>query len=316
MASCSPSAPLECKQGDLTAKHGPVTVGKKQSMFTKQWVADPGLSLPELRGSRSLYLTLFDVDHPDSFLACAQIRVLEAKIATARFRHNGVTGHIGFTQTSPFHPVQTDVALQGLHHGAGTFHIHEFPVPPRLEVEDTPCTATGRHYNPFNKDASSSPPQAAGSSDQYEVGDLSGKYGSLATEEDVAGSFVDPSITLFGRLSVVGRSVVIHKSPGPDRWVCANIEQEGLRETLTAVATFTYPIGGYIMFRQEADNPMADTSVYVEGLVYTDGSKNTTDSHPWHVHVEVPGKDFFNWTGRCLSAKGHFNPYHISKEDG
>ena len=123
-------------------------------------------------------------------------------------------------------------------------------------------------------------------------------------------------------------------------------------------ATFTYPVGGRIIFRQEADEPLSDTmvsflliwfssiscenvvgcndslyqntmlalrifhlpsfgsKVYVEGLVYTDGSKNQSDSHAWHVHNEVPGKDFFNWTGRCLSAGGHFNPYRISKEDG
>ena len=61
--------------------------------------------------------------------------------------------------------------------------------------------------------------------------------------------------------------------------------------------------------------PLLD-QVYVEGLVYTDGSKNDSGSHAWHVHNEIPGKDFFNWTGRCLSAGGHFNPYRISKEDG
>ena len=27
-----------------------------------------------LQGSRSLYLTLFDIEHPDSFLACAQVQ--------------------------------------------------------------------------------------------------------------------------------------------------------------------------------------------------------------------------------------------------
>jgi len=98
--------------------------------------------------------------------------------------------------------------------------------------------------------------------------------------------------------------------------VCANIEPDGVREVKTAVATFTYPVGGRIIFRQEADEPLSDTMVYVEGLVYTDGSKNHSDSHAWHVHNEIPGKDFFNWTGRCLSAGGHFNPYRISKEDG
>ena len=30
-------------------------------------------------------------------------------------------------------------------------------MPPRLEVEDAPCGQTGRHFNPYNVDASSSP---------------------------------------------------------------------------------------------------------------------------------------------------------------
>ena len=83
-----------------------------------------------------------------------------------------------------------------------------------MQLDDAVCGDTGKHFNPFNVDKSSSPPNGQGSSDQYEVGDLSGKYGDLAMKTEVAGSFVDPSITLFGRLSIVGRSVVIHKSPG------------------------------------------------------------------------------------------------------
>ena len=42
-------------------------------------------------------------------------------------------------------------------------------MPPRLEVEDAPCGQTGRHFNPYNVDASSSPQSGEGSSDQYEV---------------------------------------------------------------------------------------------------------------------------------------------------
>ena len=189
-------------------------------------------------------------------------------------------------------------------------------MPGRLEPGDAPCGQTGQHYNPFRVDANSSPPAGQGSTDQYEVGDLSGKYGNLANRQQVAGSFVDPSLTLFGRLSVVGRSVVIHKSPVPHQWVCANIEPEREQGLLTAVATFTYPVGGRVVFRQEKDAPLSDTMVYVEGLLYTDGSKERTDSHAWHVHMQVPGKDFFNWTGCCKSAGEQFNPYRVSREEG
>ena len=54
--------------------------------------------------------------------------------------------------------------------------------------------------------------------------------------------------------------------------MCANIRQEDT-DLITAVATFTYPIGGRGFFRQDINNALADTQIYVEGLVYTDGTK-------------------------------------------
>ena len=282
-------------------------------MFTKKYYSDTSMSLPDLQGSRSLYLTLYDAEHPDSFLACAKINEIKSKRGVAKFEHDGIRGHISISQASPFHPAILDVELGGLHDVAGSFHIHEFPVPTRHELDDVTCAQTGGHFNPYNVDKSTSPGVATGSVDQYEVGDLSGKFGDLKGRERVQGKFVDPSLNLWGPNSVLGRSVVIHHSPVPSRWVCTNIELEG-SNMMTAVVTFTYPIGGRIIFRQELDNDQADTMVYVEGLVYTDGTKNFTRDHRWHVHNDIPGKDYFNWTGRCLSAGSHFNPYRITED--
>ena len=70
--------------------------------------------------------------------------------------------------------------------------------------------------------------------------------------------------------------MVIHKSPVPHRWVCANVELAGVganRQMLTAVARFTYPVAGQIIFRQDADDPFSDTAVLVDGLLYSDGTK-------------------------------------------
>ena len=111
---------------------------------------------------------------------------------------------------SPFHPVGARVALSGLAGPggpAGGFHVHEFPVPRRRDAEDNPCARTAGHFNPFNVDKSLSPAAGEGSFDEYEVGDLSGKYGGLADREERSDAFVDPSLSLFGRYSVVGRYV-------------------------------------------------------------------------------------------------------------
>ena len=156
-------------------------------MFTKKYYSDTSMSLPDLEGSRSLYLTLYDAEHPDSFLACAKINEIKPKHGVAKFGHDGIRGHISIKQTSPFHPAVLDVELNGLHDVAGSFHIHQYPVPTRHDLEDVPCAQTGGHFNPFNVDKSSSPPTAAGSVDQYEVGDLSGKFGDLTGREEVAG---------------------------------------------------------------------------------------------------------------------------------
>lgn len=56
-----------------------------------------------------------------------------------------------------------------------------------------------------------------------------------------------------------------------------------------------------------------ETTVLVEGLVYSDGSsQNTTREHRWGIHVNPPGKDYFNWTARCVSAGPVFNPFMVS----
>ena len=86
---------------------------------------------------------------------------------------------------------------------------------------------TGGHFNPFNVDASFGPPAGVGGDHEYEVGDLSGKYGGLEGMEKRRGCFLDTNLSLFGKNSIVDKSVVIHKSPRGDRWVCVDIELEG-----------------------------------------------------------------------------------------
>jgi len=80
----------------------------------------------------------------------------------------------------------------------------------------------------------------------------------------------------------------------------------------TAGVVFRYPIVGRVIFRQARDQPWSDTTVIVETLVHSDGiSLNNTADHRWAVHVEARGKDYYNWTGRCLSAGEMYNPYKV-----
>lgn len=50
-----------------------------------------------------------------------------------------------------------------------------------------------------------------GTLDQYEMGDLSGKFGTLDNKKRYMMMYNDTMLPLFGLRSVLGRSVVIHK---------------------------------------------------------------------------------------------------------
>lgn len=50
-----------------------------------------------------------------------------------------------------------------------------------------------------------------GTTDQYEIGDLSGKFGTLENRKKYISTFNDTILPLFGSRSVLGRSIVIHK---------------------------------------------------------------------------------------------------------
>jgi Cu/Zn superoxide dismutase len=104
-----------------------------------------------------------------------------------------------------------------------TYHIHE----KQLQVAD--CITAGAHFNPTN--ASFGTPSYPKSPSEnwalFEVGDLSGKYGTFKGTPD--GRFpgrnaTDPTLSLnpSSPNSIVGRSIVIHGTNGT-RIGCANI---------------------------------------------------------------------------------------------
>ena len=138
--------------------------------------------------------------------------------AVATFSMSGVSGTMTFSQAISTSPTTVTLKLSGLASLAGDFHVHVQPIQP---ASGTPCGSaeTGGHYNPLNVAAgqcSVSAPQLC------EVGDLSGKSGSLVGLDVADRVWYDSNLPLSGPYSIVGRSVVIHKANG-ERWVCANI---------------------------------------------------------------------------------------------
>ncbi|XP_066945953.1 uncharacterized protein Rsod [Macrobrachium rosenbergii] len=301
-----------CPQGLLTNTHGKLRIGSKRSRFSRKFYTDTKFALPDLTGPRRLYLAVMGALHPDHLWDCAKLREIEPKVGRAVFSSLGVFGEIKMEQQSVFSPTDLTLDLKGLAKEAGGFHVHLLPAYPPKNAHDFPCGATSGHYNPYDVDVSTSPEPGHGSHDQYELGDLSGKHGMLLDLEDTFATVTDHNLPLFGPRSVMTRSIVIHKASGA-RWVCANIRP--LTPYIRAVVTFRYPLIGEIIFEQEAKDPMADTHIFVSHLVYSDGSRNDTGKHRWHIHQNIPGKDFYNWTMRCVSAGAHYNPYKVSLEE-
>ena len=120
--------------------------------------------------------------------------------------------------------------------------------------QEFPCEGSSLydHWNPYNVSTSLSPPPAVGTPDQYEMGDLSGKFGVLDGLVSLDAAFNDTRLPLFGTSAVLGRSVVIHKKDNNVRWSCSSIERgyaPGEARELRAIASFHHPLGyawGYI----------------------------------------------------------------------
>lgn len=194
-------------------------------------------------------------------------------------------------------------------------------------------------YNPFNVKQNEVPPPGFGTQDQYAMGDLTGKlqnrnhnyihnyFISAGGNNELNGIYWDVFLPLQGPNSINNRGLIIEKfnRSNPQNittniWTCGTLilydnnfsEQMTI---LTAEVLYRYPIVGRILFRQPLDKPWLDTIILVEYLIHADGStQNNSDSHRWAVHLDAPGKDFYDWQQRCISTKDIYNPYKVEYE--
>lgn len=261
------------------------------------------------------------------------------------FNAKGVTGEITFYQRSLFEPTWLNFTVHSaknelkentayLRRLAG-FQVRSLPPDPiKLGASDF-CDTMGQTYNPLNINEKDLPPAGYGTQDQYPVGDLSGKLQSrnidyphnyllpLTPSNELNGIYWDVFLPIKGSNSIINRGLAIEEynrsvvQTTRAIWSCGTISlyQENRHyqmQMITAQVHFRYPIVGRILFRQPMNNSLDDTSIIIEYLIHADGSSvNTTDKHRWAIHAEPPGKDFYNWTGRCLSTGQIYNPYNV-----
>lgn len=246
---------------------------------------------------------------------CAMIYAVERKKVSAVMNMRGIKGHFSFIQASPFDVTEVKLNLTGLNKKVGPYHVHLFPVPAAQMLESAQCSNdnVGGHWNPFNVNTSAaSYPNGPGQThDMYEVGDLSNKHLSLAGKDEAEESFKDFHLPLFGLNSIVGRSVVIHKTDG-SRYACTSIGYPG--EVVVSRARFQTPVVGDMWFTQLKDNPLSDVSIFTD-LAYGNPSTAPTKNHNWHVHTYPISSENDNDENRCSTAGGHWNPYSVNTTD-
>ncbi|CAH2230559.1 jg8887 [Pararge aegeria aegeria] len=278
---------------------------------------------------RNLYVVIFDDRHTDSFLACAKLRLTPPKFTKALINMDGIRGTVEFTQRSPFDPTWANFQLGAADQDYESnlrfvssmlqYSVRELP-PKALEAKqwNNICNTTGNLYNPTEVDLKNLPPPGMGTQDQYPVGDLLGKYKDRTEYlnhkyllpglvNELSGAYWDVFLPLSGRHSVMHRAVILTRRP-PQREICATILSyeygtEYQTQMSTAQVTFRYPLVGRAILRQPLERPWEDTTIIIESMVHADGASiNNTFEHRWAIHENPPGKDYYNWTARCLSA--------------
>lgn len=255
-----------------------------------------------------VFFVLFEEEDPKSILACAALTEIKPRSARVRFPSSAdavVSGSISFAQESPFDATKVDVSLK-LTKKAYSYGIDLIPTIRRRKNEPKSCPNIKETiYNPFFKDPEEIPPEGLGTSDQYAVGDLSGKFGTLSNKNNEVFTTHDFNLPLFGQFSVVGRAVVVYAPDGP-AIACSNIELTGTNIT-TAYATFDVPLQGQFIFRQPQGHCTGETYVYIE-ISKPDGSSNKkTFNHPWHIHENPVNAGMGTLSSQVVPTLSHFH---------
>ncbi|XP_014672242.1 PREDICTED: uncharacterized protein LOC106812783 [Priapulus caudatus] len=323
-AECSATSPLRCEVGDLVGKHGAIDV-PPHGQRIKYLFTDPQLPLSGPQSVVSRSIVVHAPQGGAARLACADILEVPPVVASATFSQPGtpVSGSVQFSQDTSFSDSSVVVNLNGLGGEAGGYHVHVYTLDYWQENLCSDPSVAG-HWNPYNVDKSKSPAPGTGTDDQYETGDLSGKFGSLKLLKRAALSYTcaDKNLPMRGQNGIVGRSVVVHKEKEGARWACADVEEgpyTDARDSVSAIASFSQgDVIGYVRFRQNkrfgTQYRPNDATVEIS-LLYNKSIAVESKAHNWHVHISPVAGDLNSQTNRCKSAGPHYNPFHANLTD-
>lgn len=173
---------------------------------------------------------------------------------------------------------QADLSGFEMKHG---WHVHTLPVDTSLPPDER-CNNgfVGGHFDPFEA-ALNNPNYAMECQDNQtdcEVGDLSGKFGPLLPQLSATDN--TGNLVLYGRYGIIGRAVKIHGTEDVCATIYSSSEVVDNRDVAFLQASFVYPFGGTIFFRQ-----VDGESVVMFGKIFWTTNSTTTMGHNWHVHI-------------------------------
>ena len=272
-----------------------------------------------LAGPKSVISKTLVLKHNGEPIICGSVYEVVPMEAEALFNVDGVNGSIHFKQDSELSPTVVTVDLKGLKSKANTYHVHVYRVLDiaMKENRNSHAMCAGNyiagHWRPY--ETVSAVPGSA-TVDKYEVGDLSGKYGTIGANDALSLVRKDYNLPLFGENSVLFRSMVIHYNNG-SRWVCSNINPKGAEFHFKVNAEFIGPeFNGSITLEQASfvkDHGASHITTFFLDLNYMNNSNVKTNSHDWHVHdKDIVQDQMYSMGKRCKSAAGHYNPYKVS----
>ncbi|CAJ1053226.1 hypothetical protein EPR50_G00014820 [Xyrichtys novacula] len=303
---CDPSRPFSCEVGDLSNKHSTIDLftnpckveGKNFFTDVTSWLPDSGIT------GRSV--VLHEAGRGGPRIACANVtmtRVPKASLGT--WYGPGMTsGQIQFSQAVPQGPTTINMSLMNLNALAGGYHVHILPIIPGSEEPCSNANILG-HFNPLGVNISNSPDPGTGTVDQYEIGDISGKFGLLTNLNELQTVYMDQNMPLTGPHSIVGRSVVVHYTNG-SRLRCANImaDTDSDGHMTIAKAVFSGTVNGTVTMRQQMF-PDGSSDVTMEVNLQQMTRQNLSSAFMAIKRNRVGAN------GQCNSVGEVFNPFNV-----